>query len=265
MKKTIGFFIPFYFMFFFIPSSVFSHALELIPQRLVLEGRERSTTLMLINRSSEPVRYRIENTLVRQTITGANERVTDPSAEEEAILNMVRFSPRQVSIGANDVQTVRIMARKPAGLPAGEYRSHLLITNIPPQTKVEETEDIAVKIDIVVSTSIPMIIRHGETSVSLKAEKPLVQPRPDGGGLLTTRIIADGNRSVFMDALLYHGKELLTASRGFAIYQPNGMRDVSFTLTNQLPPAGSSLRLVLHDREKEGEPVLKEIPLVLNY
>lgn len=265
MKKFFcGFYLFFLWGLFFTPMVMAQEAVEMIPMRIIMEGRDRSETLSLINRNSVPVTYRMETLIIRQKVSGGKERVKEPTPEEQRILDMVRFSPRKVRIEPNTIQTVRIMTRKPANLPAGEYRVHIQATPVP-EKKDSPPQENGIFLDIVVSTSIPLIIRHGETHVALKAEGLVFETRPNGKKVLKTRIIADGNRSAYINAALYHGNTLLGEAKGFAVYQPNGQRDVFFPLQGNLPPSGSTLRLLLHDREKETLPFLKEIPLVLSY
>lgn len=261
MGKTICLLL---FLLLLIPSHVVAdqQAVEMLPMRIVMDGRERSTTLQLLNRNPRALTYRLETVLIHQEISGRMKRIISPDPEQEKILNMVRFSPRQVRIEPHSTQTVRIMTQKPANLPAGEYRCHLQVTPLPERDKSSE-EIEGIHMGIVVSTSIPLIIRHGETHVRLDAEDLTVETLSNGTKALKIKLIANGNRSAYMNASLFHGKILLAEAKGFAIYQPTGQRDVSFPLQAKLPPSGSVLRLVLQDREKETLPLIREIPLTL--
>lgn len=242
------------------PPAPAQQLVEMIPLRIIMEGRERSTTLRLINRNPQPVTYRLETIILRQEVSGGTQRATDLTPAEQRILEMIRFAPRQVRIEPNTVQTVRIMARKPADLPAGEYRAHLQVTPLPPADQTPREQ--GVRMGLLVSTSIPIIIRHGETKVYLDAQGLELLELADGRQALKTRIIADGNRSAFLDAALFHGDNLLAEMRGFAVYQPNGQREIIMPLQTALPPAGSKLRLLLNDREKRGEPLVREVHMV---
>jgi len=50
---------------------------------------------------------------------------------------LVRYSPRQADLAPHETQIIRIQLRTPPDLPAGEYRSHLLIQAIP-RTRPDE-------------------------------------------------------------------------------------------------------------------------------
>ncbi len=264
MQRKACFFLLLFLLFSSVTALAAQRPVEMIPGRIIIEGRERSAVLRLLNRNPEAITYRIETIVMRQNVSGGVERVTEPTPEEQKILQMVRFSPRQVSIPANNVQTVRIMARKPANLPAGEYRAHIRATPIPgPEKASGSSTDVVVKIDLIISLSIPIIIRHGETRVALGAGGAALEYKHDGTRALKVRIIAEGNRSAYMDAEIYQGNTLLGENKAFAVYQPNGQRDVIFPLQAEPPPPGTALRLILRDREKEDIPLIREIPIVM--
>lgn len=236
---------------------------ELIPQRIILEDREKSTVLRVINRNPKPATYRIETIILEQNLLGGIEKIKEPTPEQEEIMKMIRFSPRQVRVPPNSIQTVRIMARKPANLPPGEYRVHLQVNPIPdPQEDSGPGEKgVAVKIDLLISVSIPIIIRHGKTMVDLDFKDPEILHKPDGSKSLKLYLLAKGNRSVYLDAEIYQGEILVGQSRGFAIYQPNGQREMVFPLKKL--PLNNKFRLILRDREKDDNPLIKEIPILL--
>ncbi|MCW7753901.1 fimbria/pilus periplasmic chaperone [Desulfobotulus sp. H1] len=255
---------------FSLPSQASETAVILSPLRMVLEGRDRSETLRIVNPNSVPVTYRIEMVVMEQDTDG-NVREVGKTKEHEDLLRMVRFSPRQVRLEPGAMQAVRIMLRKPATLQDGEYRVHVRVSPLPEpdrnmaevvQAKAGQT---TININFLVSTSIPLIIRHGKTAVNIDARGIELGVSHGETPVLQTLIFGEGNRSIYMDGAIFYGKILLGEVKGFAVYQPNGKRYVRFPLQADLPPSGSTLRLVLRDREKEGNPLIKEIPLVLNY
>lgn len=266
-------FLFFLFFLFGFPLSFFASAqstVALSPQRIILEGRERTETLRIINPGNEVVHYRIQPIILKQDPSGKIEKVEN-TEEYKDILRMVRFSPRKIRLNPREMQTVRILVRKPADLEPGEYRLHISVSPIPKLESPDEQEipkeppsGISVSMNFSVGVSIPLIIRHGETHVDLGAKDLQVESLPDGKEALKVRLLATGNRSVYLDASLFHGDTLLGKKQGFAVYQPNGQRDLIFPLQDGPPPSGSALRLVLHDREKDGKtPLLKEIPLLM--
>ena len=91
----------------------------------------RTAQVDLINNGSEPATYRISLVNQRMGEDGQFLPVDTPLAGELFANDMVQFSPRQVTLQPGTSQTVRVMVRKPAGLAAGEYRSHLHFEKMP--------------------------------------------------------------------------------------------------------------------------------------
>jgi P pilus assembly chaperone PapD len=264
IKKSVFLFV--FILLLPVITSANKRPVELIPQRIILEGRDRSTNIKLLNRNPEDMNYRISVVMRRQNISGGTKEIPNPTPEEKKIMKMIRFSPRQVRVPANSVQTVRLMVRKPANLPVGEYRAHLKATPVPdPKKEPSPDKGLAVKIDLIIAISIPIIIRHGETEVKLDAKEAQPANMRDGKEALKVRLTAEGNRSVYLDAEIYKGNTLLAEKKAFAIYQPNGQREIFLPLNSKLPQSGTPLRLLLRDREKKALPLVSEIPIELKY
>ena len=102
------------------------------PTRVVFEARRRSAEVTLVNIGTDTATYRISFVHQRMKPDGSLEAVDTPGPGEAFADDLVRFSPRQVTLEPRVAQTVRMQLRIPAGLTAGEYRSHLLFRAIPP-------------------------------------------------------------------------------------------------------------------------------------
>ena len=119
------------------------------PVKLEFEGRTRSGTFKVLNRDSEVVNYRIKFAPLVEKDKGEDAK------------NWVRFSPRRITLNPGEHQTIRVVARKPLDLPAGEYTARILIQAIPPvRDATGPTDKIQVNLDIVYGVSIPIIIKH---------------------------------------------------------------------------------------------------------
>jgi hypothetical protein len=79
---------------------------------------------------------------------------------------IVRFSPKNFTLGAKGQQKVRVSLRKPSDLPDGEYRFHVQGVSYdlekPPE---QDSDNITVSVSMHVGVSIPVIVRHGDVSV----------------------------------------------------------------------------------------------------
>ena len=70
--------------------------LMIAPTRVVLSGAERSTELILVNKSDQQTAYRIDVENRRMRNDGALETATDTQPGELFAADMIRFSPRRV-------------------------------------------------------------------------------------------------------------------------------------------------------------------------
>ena len=120
------------------------------PHRLEFEGRIRSGILKVVNKEPINVDFRIKFAPLLENDKGENAK------------DWVRFSPRKVRLGPGDVQTIRVVARKPFDLAPGVYTARILIQAIPPARKKidEPTDKVKVNLDIVYGISVPVIIKH---------------------------------------------------------------------------------------------------------
>ncbi|MGK0319963.1 MAG: fimbrial chaperone protein, partial [Granulosicoccus sp.] len=132
------------------------------PTRVIMNDANRSATLILRNTSNGSRTYRLSWQDKRANENGSYTIITEdeewPSAKE-----MIRLSPRQITVGPNENQTVRFNWRPPADLPSGEYRSHLLLEVIPDISEPTATmgvqapvDEVGIQIFMQMSFSIPV-------------------------------------------------------------------------------------------------------------
>ena len=105
--------------------------LMIAPTRVVLAGAERSTELILVNKSDTQTAYRIDLENHRMRRDGSLEAATDTRTGELFAADMIRFSPRRVILESGARQSLRVSVTPPAGLAPGEYRSHLRVMAAP--------------------------------------------------------------------------------------------------------------------------------------
>ena len=103
--------------------------MQLLFKRIIFEGPKRADFITLINESNKPKTYRIvwrEMTMDPQT--GLRKKTDSEIAQTQyKVSDMVKYSPRRITVQPRQTQEIRLMLRRPNGLPDGEYRSHLLI------------------------------------------------------------------------------------------------------------------------------------------
>ena len=244
--------------------------LLLAPTRVVFEGRKRSAEVNLSNIGPAQATYRIS--LVRMEMDEAGsikERPLDPGSE--SLLSLFRFSPREVTLQPQESQTVRIQVRKPAELPAGEYRLHMVFRAVPPATSAaatpaEPAKGLSIKLTPIYGIAIPLIIRHGETAAQVSIAEPALDPAKR---TLQFRLDRSGNQSVYGDlqATLFPPtgvSEVLAQATGLAVYASNPSRRVSLPLPPAKPlPPGSRIRITFARPPQEGGALLAETTFTL--
>jgi len=252
--------------------------LMLYPTRLVLENKDRSAQVEIINNGNKPETYRIALFNRRMTETGEIVAADKPEPGEKFAADMLRFSPRQVTLQPGKAQTVRIMVRKPDGLEAGEYRSHLQFdrvadaegsANLENLVKPGEGE-ISIVLQALVGASIPVIVRHGETKFTTTLTDISVEPGKEKEQLLAFSIKREGNRSVYGDLVatfIPDGGKLIEVSRvgGVAIYVPNVMRKtkIPIKLPEGVTLSKGVLTLQYIERPDAGGKLLAEAKLAM--
>lgn len=207
------------------------------PARVVFDLRKRTAELNLSNIGFSAATYRIS--LVRMEMDeegGINEMPLDKTLGAVNLPALIRFSPREVILGPQDSQTVRVQVRKPADLPAGEYRIFMEFRGVPPAPEPPPEggdstphKGIAIKLVPVYSLAIPIIVRHGTTSATAGLTDLTFEP---GTRTMHFRMTRQGNQSVYGDlkAVWLPLAQTVAEATGVAVYVPNAMRKMSMVL-----------------------------------
>lgn len=253
--------------------------LSLYPTRLVIEKSQRATQVELMNTGTEPVSYRINLVNRRMGENGDITAAESPMPGEQFADNLLRFSPRQVTIMPGSSQTVRILVRKPAELAAGEYRSHLQVDRVADASGASSIEslnqsdakEIGIVIKALLGASIPVIVRHGETQAAVTLSGlALVPGETQDGPVLTLDMRRKGNRSAYGDLAVTFtpqgAKPIdLAKAGGVAVYVPNELRRARMPLS--LPAgmrlANGLLNLTYRERADAGGKLIAEASLTL--
>jgi P pilus assembly chaperone PapD len=222
--------------------------LLIAPTRVVFEGRLRTAEVTLVNVGSATATFRISLINLRMDENGGTKEIESAGAAPGELFanDLIRFSPRQVTLEPHVAQTVRLQVRKPADLAPGEYRSHLLFRGVPAaepaaHTDAEPATAVNIKLTAIYGISIPVIVRQGESPATVALSDLAVVP-PTGAEKapsLRFRINRSGSQSVFGDLTVTFvpagGKpKVVGISNGIAVYTPNPSRVAGIVL--HLPP-----------------------------
>lgn len=255
-----------------------AHAdLMLYPTRIVFEKNQRAAQIELINNGSKPATYRIALVNRRMTEAGQFEVADTPAPDERFANDMLRFSPRQVTLQPGTVQTVRVMLRKPAELAEGEYRSHLQFDKLPDvegSTSIEHQgqadKGIGIVLNALVGASVPVIVRHGSTGAKVSLGHLALQRDDAQHPVLKLQFEREGSSSVYGDLSVTftpRGGKPQTVGEvgGIAVYTPNRVRHAALQLQ---VPAGMTLAqgtfdVSYRDRPEAGGTLLAQANLEL--
>ena len=233
------------FLFVAINFIVFENAsaggdLLVAPTRVEFEDRERTKIINVVNNGNEEATYRISFKNMSMDADGAYHDITTPQNGEKFADPYLKFSPRSVTLKPGQSQTVRIMLRRQPDMQAGEYRSHLLFTALPPQSSGENVEatpsdQLSIKLIPLMSISIPALVHIGETSHNVKISNAVLNRKDNALSSVDMVLNRTGNSSSFGDIIIMAGSGLnpITVGelKGVAVLEPYPNRKVNVQLT----------------------------------
>jgi hypothetical protein len=251
--------------------------LLIAPTRVVFEGRLRTAEITLVNIGSATATYRITFVHLRMDEQGGTKEIETAGAEpgERFADELIRYSPRQVTLEPNVAQTVRMQVRKPADLEPGEYRSHLLFRAVPSAAPDLETKQdpaaFSVQLTAIYGVSIPIIVRHGATAAQAALSELEIAP-PSGADATPTlrfRISRTGYQSIYGNLTVTfvpaRGKpSVVGLANGVAVYTPNPLRRAAIPLR---APPGVVLRNgrlhLAYTKQEKGTETIAEADLLV--
>lgn len=226
--------------------------INLYPKRLVLTDRDRIGTIGVYNRTAVTGDYEIS---INDKIMRPDGSIIDLADEEPSAIpasyrpasTMLKWSPRNVQLPGNGSQTVRIMPRLPAQLPAGEYRAHFTIVAVPPvnsdtdsieaATGQQASTGIGVQILPRFGITIPVIVRVGQTTLQSGISDIRLSEAPDGRKAISVTLTREGTRSAFGDIVITTTgtTKPVAIVRGVGLYTEINSRTVLVPVDPSLP------------------------------
>lgn len=256
---------------------------NLTPRRLVFGPNDRGVKeITVFNRTNATATYTI--VLVDEAMTPDGALVTvdkAPDAEKSRLksaTSWVRYSPRQVTLGPQEAQTVRVQVRRPPDAAPGEYRTHFSVTAVPPpDTGVDintaasgvQSNELKIRLTPVYGIMIPIIVRNGDLPAQAGI-KDVRLVKGDGRQGIQFDITRTGDRSVYggIDVyLLGSGDQKKIASiRGVGVYGEIDQRKMTLPLDAKAPPIapGARVKIVYTDDELKPGTVLAETEATLS-
>ncbi len=162
-----------------LPLSARAQAILVAPQGVVLSNQVRTGTVELYNPSARPAEVSIRAVFGHPTTTSDGDLtlqiVEQPDSTQPSAAGFVEAFPRRLVLQPNQRQTVRLLARPPAGLADGEYWARLIVSAkdaAPRDADVaRDSTGVTVGLALEVRTIIAVNYRNGaqQTGVQLGA------------------------------------------------------------------------------------------------
>ena len=143
--------------------------IDIVPRKIVMDPRDRSAELTVLNLMGEPGTYRVDIVNFQQNTDGTYTTLESPLNQAFNPEEAVRFSPRQFSLPVQGRQKIRLSLRKPANLPEGEYRFHVQVMRLAdarPSQAVEPGQGARLSVQMNMGVTIPVIVRHGGVALA---------------------------------------------------------------------------------------------------
>jgi hypothetical protein len=146
------------------------------PHALIVDHRVRSGSLTLYNPGTEAVEVEV-GSIFGYPDAGPDGRLflrtsDAPDAVEPSAAGWIEAFPRRMTLAPLQRQTVRVLARPPAGLPDGEYWSRIVVSARGGQVPVTgaDTSRIQVGLALEVRTIISFNYRKGPVATGVRID-----------------------------------------------------------------------------------------------
>lgn len=227
--------------------------LNLTPKRAVLEGAQRTVTFYVFNQGDAPATYAVGLTDRVMSADGAIAAV-DPAAPDAtpgfaSARPMLAYTPRRFTLAPGESQAIRVRASAPTEPGAREWRTHMDVTVLPPETAGETVDQavagapqgISVRLNTLFSISVPVIVRAGPRDVRAAVDAVEARRGPDGAPVAAVTLRREGAHSAYGDVEIRaagtpDGAPPLAVARGLAVYTELTRRSLDVPLPASVRP-----------------------------
>ncbi len=226
-----------------LPAMLPAQGVLVAPHAVIIDHRTRSGSLTLYNPGDQPVEVTLSSFFgypVSDSTGGFELRTIDqPAPEYPSAAKWIDAFPRRMLLGPKERQTVRLLARPPAGLVDGEYWARLVVSakgGTVPVEGVADSSGVRVALALEIRTIIPIQYRKGRVTTGVRTSSLAASVEKDS---LAVRLRLDrtGN-AAFLGTLrgalvASTGRVVTTLSSPLAVYY-----DMEPRVTAPLPAAG---------------------------
>lgn len=261
--------------------------LNISPKRITFDRNRRSGTVYIYNQGGSAATFDIS--LVDRVMLPDGQILatsdTEGKPDMKAIVDQLKsakdvlqISPRRVTLAPGQGQTIRLrVASVPEGA-AGEVRSHLTVTTIPPPTAGLSAEaaaagapnEISFQINSVFGISIPAIVRFTDPDVRAAIENAHVDyaqlsldgKAPKRTPVMVFDLVRVGASSLFgnVEIRARGQKDAIGFARGLGVYPEIPRRQVRIPLQRE-PGSGDKLEITFTDDDTSPGKLLAKLDL----
>jgi P pilus assembly chaperone PapD len=226
-----------------LPTRLPAQGVLVAPHAVIIDHRTRSGSLTLYNPGDQPAEITLSSFFgypVSDSVGGFELRtIEEPAPEYPSAAKWIDAFPKRMLLGPKERQTVRLLARPPAGLADGEYWARLVISakgGTVPVEGVADSSGVRVALALEIRTIIPLQYRKGRVATGVRTSSLAASVERDS---LAVRLRLDrtGNaaflgtlRGALVDST---GRVVTSLTTPLAVYY-----DMEPRLTAPLPAAG---------------------------
>lgn len=159
--------------------------LVVYPTRVTLSKQENVGKLTLKFTGNQKTKFHIKTVYYQQTPDGRLIQLDSKSEPKDSAAQMIRFSPRSVTLEPGEVQVVRIMSKRRIEAANGEYRVHVLFESAKQDSpdKKDKNSSISTNLVINMGVAIPVIYRHLSEPAQAKLKQVSINKGKEQGQL----------------------------------------------------------------------------------
>ena len=264
--------------------------LNISPKRVTLDRSHRTATVFVFNQGTDTATFDISLVDRAMMPNGQILAVSDAgaSADTQAVaervksaLDVLQVSPRRITLSPGQGQTIRLrLARVPDSSGAGELRSHLTISSLPPRDAGTTAEaasasntagaELRFQINALFGLSVPAIVRLADPDVRAGIENPRISFEHVGGPdspvapVLSLDLVRQGASSLYGNLEIKSAGQpkepSLGVARGVGVYPEIDRRSIQIVLS-RAPAPGEHVEVSFTDDDTSPGKLLAKLVL----
>lgn len=198
----------------------------------------RSDHARFTNTSDKETTYNIKIINYKQDKNGSYSFIDEPIESNPFASPYLDYSPRQVTLKPMESQVVRVQRKGMATADKGEYVSHLLIQEVPPDIQPVKSDNnsknISINLRAIYGVSIPIMITKGDVSATGRIKSIKIESSK-GQYFAKVTVERFGTRSFNGTIVVKDGKTEIGRVNNFRIFMSTPERVLHIPLGQQKP------------------------------